>query len=183
MSDQPPVRFHDLDRYIFRTETSTQESDEKLLWKADTAIVQATQATITKMSAPVLVTPAGCDTLERLVELRSLHQTRRAAHSVRSRHGSGTREPQDAQDVATPVAIKRQKLCAQMADVLRRSSTGLERSTRWRSAPGTMDPDGVSELNGNSANAEVVAKNRVKAVSHSLSYCLTHLFYNATPRH
>lgn len=61
---------------------------------------------------------------------------------------------------------KRQKLCEQMVDVIQRSGTGLERCTHWKSAPGTLDPSGVSKLSGNSANAEVVAKDRVNTVSH-----------------
>lgn len=129
----------------------------------------------------ISATPAGCDTLERLVELRLLHQTQRAANSVRSRGEPKTQKSQDGQPTETSAAAKRQKLCAQMADVIRRSGTGLERCARWRSAPGTMDPSEVSELNGNSANAEVVAKDRVRAVSDSTFQRTACSFYNASP--
>ena len=159
------------DKCDFRTGTSA-ENDEKLLWRADKAMVQVAQSSVTTVSPPkcesmVMAAPIGCDTLEKLVELRILHQTQRAAGSVRSQRRLGTQQLQDVHDVATSVTVKKQKLCTQMADVLQRLGTGLERSKRWRSAPGTMDAAGVSELNGNSANAEVAAKNRVKAVSYS----------------
>jgi hypothetical protein len=54
----------------------------------------------------------------------------------------------------------RQRLHAQMAEVVRRAGTSVERNTRWRSqtAPGTRGPDELLHLTGNSANAEVVAK-------------------------
>jgi len=54
----------------------------------------------------------------------------------------------------------------QMADVIHRASTGLQREFRWKSgsAPGTKDSAEVSLLKGNSANAELAAGERVKAV-------------------
>ena len=156
------------DRFRFRLD-SNAEADERLLWRADSDVIRATQSDIANTlpqehDPAVSVTPAGCDTLERLVELRFLHQTQRAAKSVRSRGETKTQGPQDGRPTETSAAAKRQKLCVQMADVIRRSGTGLERCTRWRSAPGTMDPSEVSELKGNSANAEAVAKDQVKAV-------------------
>lgn len=165
----------------FRAET---DADERILWRADAAVIQDSQYNIVKSSVrkrmdAVPATPSGCGTLERLVELRFLHQTQRAANSVRSRGEQKTQGPQDAQAAVT-TAAKRQSLCAQMADVIRRSGTGLERCARWRSAPGTMNPSEVSELSGNSANAETVAKDRVRAVSGSglLSHHLP--VYNST---
>ena len=148
------------------------ESDERLLWRAGTAIIQAARCTIVKASPQERepmgsLTPAGCDTLERLVELRRSHQTQRAANSVRSRGEPKTQKSQDGQPTETSTAAKRQRLCVQMADVIRRSGTGLERCARWRSAPGTMDPLETSELSGNSANVEAVEKDWVKAVSNS----------------
>ena len=58
-----------------------------------------------------------------------------------------------------------------MADVIRRSGTGLERNIRWISgnAPGTKDPTEMSQLSGNSVNAELAAKERVNAVRDSPS--------------
>ena len=155
-------------RHNFRTESGT-ETDEKLLWSADAAVVRTARSTITNVlgqghKSAVSVTLVGCDALERLVKLRFLHQTQRASKSVRSR-GEPKTKPQGVQLVVPSAAAERQKLCVQMADVIRRSETGLERCTRWRSAPGTMDRSEISELNGNSANAEVAAKDRVKAVS------------------
>ena len=135
--------------------------------------------TAQERGSAVSVTPVGCDTLERLVKLRFLHQTQRAAKSVRSRGEPKTQKPQDTQLTATSAAAKRQNLCMQMADVIRRSGTGLERCARWKSAPGTMDPSEVSGLNGNSANAEVVAKDRVKAVSNL--FCFTWSTRSTTP--
>jgi len=149
--------------------------------------IRAAQSAISDASAQkrksaVSVTPIGCDTLERLVELRSLHQTQRAANSVRSRGQLKTRGPEDSQATQTSTAAKRQKLCVQMADVIRRSGTGLERCTRWGSAPGAMDPAEVSELSGNSANAEVAAKDRVNAVSNSGLLSPHPLGLTTTPR-
>ena len=53
-----------------------------------------------------------------------------------------------------------------MAEAVRRAGTGLERDARWKSrtAPGTRGPEETLLLTGNSANAEVVAKERVNAV-------------------
>jgi len=166
-----PVFKYSCSRCYSRTSLSA-ETDERLLWKADAAVVQDTQSitanpTARERVSTVSATTVGCNTLERLVELRYSHQTRRAANSVRSRG-----EPKLVQNgglTGTSAAAERQKLCVQMADVIRRSGTGLERCARWRSAPGTMDPSEVSKLSGNSANAEVVARDRVNAVSGSIA--------------
>jgi len=61
----------------------------------------------------------------------------------------------------------------QMADATQRPGTGPERCARWGSALGAMDPTGVSKLSGNSANAEVAAKDRVNAVGNSGCYHLS----------
>jgi hypothetical protein len=60
----------------------------------------------------------------------------------------------------------------EMADVIRRTGTGLERGLRWKSrgAPGTKDVEEVSALKGNSANAELAAGGRVKVVSALAEY-------------
>ena len=67
-------------------------------------------------------------------------------------------KPHDREHERTSVATKQQKLCEQKADVMRRSGTGMERGTHWKSAPGTLDSTEASQLSGNSANAETVAK-------------------------
>ena len=103
-------------------------------------------------------------TLEILVKLQLLHQTQHVAKGVRSRGEPKTQKPQGVQLITTSATAERQKLCMQMADVIRRSGTGLERCVGWRSAPGAMDPSEESELKGNSANAEVAAKDRVNVV-------------------
>ena len=144
--------------------------DEKVLWRADVAVIQDTQSAIatTPSREHVSMLPSasvGCNTVERLVGLRSVHQTQRAAKSVRSRGEPRTARAQDAKPTTNSTAAERQKLCEQMADVLRRAGTGLERCARWRSAPGTLEPSEASQLNGNSANAEAAAKDRVNSVS------------------
>jgi hypothetical protein len=104
--------------------------------------------------------------VSQLIAVRLAHQTKRAAKSVKTRSN-----PQDS--TAKPTGqTERQRLFAQMAEVVRRAGTGLERDARWRSGttPGTRGPDEVLLLTGNSANAEIVAKERVNTVceSHSL---------------
>lgn len=100
--------------------------------------------------------------ISRLVAIREAHQTRRAAKSTKSC------KTQLDNPVPPPpsAASQRQKICSQMADVIRRSGTGLERNIRWisGSAPSTKDPTEVSQLSGNSANSELAAKERVNAV-------------------
>ena len=95
-----------------------------------------------------------------LVQIRRVHQTRRAAKSTRP-------GVEGCEEHKAPTAgSERHKICMQMADVIRRAGTGLERGLRWKSgsAPGTKDPKEVSTLNGNSANAELAAGGRVKEV-------------------
>ena len=101
----------------------------------------------------------GQQDIPRLVTVREVHQTRRAAKSTKSGRASAPPAP-------GPNASQRHRICSQMADVIRRSGTGVERNTRWKSgsAPGTKDSAEVSQLSGNSANAELAAKERVKAV-------------------
>ena len=59
-----------------------------------------------------------------------------------------------------------------MVEVIRRAGTGLERDACWRSqtAPGTQGPDEMLLLTGNSANAEIAAKERVNTVCGSHIY-------------
>jgi hypothetical protein len=98
--------------------------------------------------------------LSRLVAVRLAHQTKRAANSVKTHVNS-----QDT-TVGPPAQTDRQRLCAQMAEVVRRAGSGLERGAQWRSgtAPGTRSLAETLVLTGNSANAEAVAKERVTAV-------------------
>lgn len=101
----------------------------------------------------------GQQDLSRLVTIRQVHQTRRAATSTKACRASAPPAPGST-------ASQRQQICSQMADVIRRSGTGTERNTRWRSgnAPGTKDSAEVLQLSGNSANAELAAKERMKLV-------------------
>lgn len=98
--------------------------------------------------------------LSQLVAVRLAHQTKRASKSVKTRAN-----PQDA-TTAIPVQTDRQRLQAQMAETVRRAGSGLERDARWKfgTAPGTRSPAEILALTGNSANAEVAAKERVNTV-------------------
>ena len=115
----------------------------------------------------MITTPADYKSLGRLAELRYLHQTRRAAKSVRSGRESKVQEPGAVRAAETSATTKRQQICSQMADIIQRAGTGLEQCVRWKSAPRAMDPSEVSELKGNSTNAELAAKDRVRMVSDS----------------
>lgn len=146
--------------------------DERVLWRADAAAIQEAQCAVTAVSArrsgPAVSVPAtlvGCDSVERLVELRLLHQTQRTAKSVRSRGESRATTAQDTGFTETSTMAKRRELCKQMADVIRRVGSGVERCARWKLAPGTLDSFETSQLSGNAANAEVVARDRVDMVS------------------
>ena len=103
--------------------------------------------------------------LSQLVTVRAAHQTKRAAKSIKT-----CSSPQDS-DPKPAERTERQRLCAQMAEVVRCTGTGLERGVRWtsRTAPGTRSPEEVLTLTGNSANAELAAKERVNSVSDSCS--------------
>lgn len=103
---------------------------------------------------------AGSVNPSQLVRIRRAHQTERAAKSVRPVM-EGHKEAE-----GSTAGSQRRKICMQMADVIRRTGTGLERGSRWKSggAPGTKDSAEASLLNGNSANAELAAGERVKAV-------------------
>ena len=102
--------------------------------------------------------------ISQLVAIRLTHQTRRAAKSVKTRQS-----PEDAAPKSTDLN-DRQRLSAQMAEVIGRVSTGLERNIRWKSgtAPGTRGPEETLALTGNSANAEFAAKARVNTVCDSI---------------
>ena len=100
--------------------------------------------------------------LSQLVAVRQAHQTKRAANSIKT-HAN----PQDVMTSDQPrEQTDRRRLHAQMAEVICRAGSGLERGVRWKSgtAPGTRSLAEVSTLTGNSANAEVVAKERVNSV-------------------
>lgn len=107
--------------------------------------------------------------ISRLVTIREAHQTRRAARSTKTRKAEANHPTPPAPSTAS----QRHQICSQMADVIRRSGTGIERNIRWKSgsAPGTKDPVEVSQLGGNSANAELAAKERVNAVCNYFSLC------------
>ena len=101
--------------------------------------------------------------LSQLVVARQAYQTKRAANGIKTRASpkdsvTTSDQPQEQTD--------RRRLRAQMTDLIRRTGIGLERDVRWKSgtAPGTGSLADVSALTGNSANAEVVAKERVNKV-------------------
>jgi hypothetical protein len=105
-------------------------------------------------AASLLLTIAQLD-LSWLIIVHQAHQTKRAANSVKTRAN-----PQDVTLDQPLGQTDHQRLCAQMADVIRRAGSGLERDTRWKSgtAPGTRSSMEVQTLTGNSANAELAAK-------------------------
>lgn len=97
-----------------------------------------------------------------LVQIRRVHQTKRAAKSVWP--GTGT---EDRKEPEGPTAgSQRRNICMQIAEVIRRTGIGLERGLRWKLgvAPETKDSAELSALSGNSANAELAAGERVKVV-------------------
>jgi hypothetical protein len=113
-------------------------------------------------NTPLLLPTTTQSGLSPLVTIRRVHQMKRAASSVKTRTN-----PQDAPSTAATERTDRQRLCAQMAELIRCAGSGLERDARWKSgtAPGTRTVAEVQDLTGNSANAEVAAKERVKVVS------------------
>lgn len=123
-----------------------------------------TQGTASETDANSILTVVQAD-LSQLVAVRLAHQTKRAAKSVKTRAN-----PPDA-TLKPPVQTDRQRLCAQMTEVVRRAGSGLERDARWRSgaAPGTRSAAEMLGLTGNSANGEVAAKERVNIVRNSCS--------------
>ena len=114
--------------------------------------------------------------ISQLVAIRETHQTKRAARSTKACKAQAN----DPTLPAPPTASQRNQICSQMADVIRRSGTGLERNTRWTSgnAPGTKDPTEVSQLSGNSANAELSAKKRVATVYDLLPLSLRFSYFD-----
>jgi len=118
--------------------------------------------------------------ISQLGTIRETHQTKRAARSTKTCKAQAN----DPTLPAPLTASQRNQICSQMADVIRRSGTGLERNTRWisGSAPGTKDPTEVSQLSGNSANAEISAKERVDTVCDLLPLSLNRFSYFDTHR-
>ena len=110
----------------------------------------------------LLLTTAQSDLLQ-LVTTRRTHQTKRAANSVKM-HAS----PQDSTSPQPAERTDHQSLCSQMAELIHRTGTGLEWGAQWKSgtAPGTRTAMEVQGLTGNSANAEVVAKEWLNTVRH-----------------
>jgi len=140
------------------------EKTHEDVWREEAQVIEVLQKkmkkaneTVTRTSTPF---KAGDVYPLQLVQIRRVHQTKRAAKSVHP----GTERLNEPEE---PTAgSERRKICMQMADVIRRTGTGLERGLRWKSggAPGTKDPNKAALLNGNSANAELAAGERVKAV-------------------
>lgn len=134
------------------------------VWKEEAQVLTSLRK---KMKKPIVAaargsTPFKAGTVDpsQLVEIRRRHQTKRAERSVRP-------SAEDCKEAEkTTAASQRHKICMQMADVIRRTGTGLERGLRWKSggAPGARDPIEVSLLKGNSANAELAARERTKTV-------------------
>ena len=114
--------------------------------------------------------------ISQLVAVRRTHQTKCAAKSVKTRSN-----PQDLTLSAKPTdQVEHRRLCAQMAEVLGCAGTGLERDARWTQAtPGTRGPHETLLLSGNSANAEVVAKERVNKVCTAHFQVRAHLLTNS----
>ena len=134
------------------------------VWKEEAEVLatlqkrmKKTNSTTAKASMPF---KAGGVDPSQLVQIRWVHQTRRARKSVRP-VVNNCEEPQQS-----TAGSQRRQICKQMADVINRMSTGLERGLWWKSGvtPGTKDLAEASLLKGNSANAELAAGERVKAV-------------------
>ena len=140
------------------------EKTHEDVWREETQVIEILKKKMKKMNGTVMgastLFKAGSVDPLQLVQLRQAHQTRRATKSVRP--GTGGHD-----EAGEPTAgSERRKICMQMADVIRRTGTGLERGLRWKSggAPGTRNPKEVALLSGNSANAELAASERVKTV-------------------
>jgi len=146
-----------------RTNHSIEKTHEDV-WREEAQAIENLRKKMKRANGVVVETStpfkAGSVDLSQLVQIRRAHQTRRAAKSVRP--GAEDREKPEEPTAGS----QRRKICMQMADVIRRTGTGLERGLRWKSggAPGTKDPTEVSLLNGNSANAELAAGERMKLV-------------------
>lgn len=150
--------------------------DEEQLRAKDAKAIELTRSTLKNTS----LTSGGFQTtillegeqqdISQLTTIRAAHQTRRATRSTKA----GKTPPNDLALPTSSTLSQRHQICSQMADVIRRSGTGIERNVRWKSgsAPGTKGTAEVSQLSGNSANAELAAKERVTAVrSCSPIYC------------
>ena len=147
-------------------------NDEERSRTKDTATLESTQLALKKIpptstgpQTPILLEGEQYD-ISQLVTIRRVHQTKRATKSTKnSKVPSHHPAPS-----ASSTTSQRHQICSQMADVIRRSGTGIERNIRWKSgnAPGTKDAAEVLQLSGNSANAELAAKRRVNAVCNLL---------------
>ena len=148
---------------------NTAEHEESL--RCDAATIAGVTDTLRSYESDQGIRDQGSDTtgliltvaqrnLSQLVAIRLVHQTKRAAGSTKTRSSP--------KDLTSEIADQtdRQQLYTQMAEVVRRAGTGLERDARWRSrtAPGTQGPDETLLFTGNSANAEMAAKERVNTV-------------------
>ena len=104
-----------------------------------------------------------------LIAIREAHQMKRATRST----NTGKAQANDPAPPAPSTASQRHQICSQMAEVIHRSGTGVERNIWWKSGstPGTKDPTKVLQLSRNSANAELAAKEQVNVVCDPLSPC------------
>ena len=153
--------------YRAKLEESLPANEEQSRTK-DTATIKLARSAVKEVppsntAYKTTVLEGGQQNISRLVTIRRLHQTKRAANSTKS-----CKIP--APSTPGPVVLQRHQICSQMADVIRRCGTGIERNVRWKSGntPGTKDSAEVAGLSGNSANAELAAKECVYAVRNSL---------------
>ena len=162
-----------------KLEESMPDNEEQSRVK-DTTAIELARSVVKKVSSIsagshiTVLLEGGRQDISHLVTIREAHQTRRATKSTKTCRAP----PNHAESPIPSTAAQRHQICSQMADVIRRSGTGIERNTRWKSgsAPGTKDPAEVSQLSGNSANAELATKERVNAVCDLLHLPLSHTF-------
>ena len=135
------------------------------VWREEAEAIKVLQKRVKKVNGAVAKPSqpfkAGRVHLLQLVQIRRVHQTKRAEKSTQPNAGGSSEGPEQ------PTAgSQRRKICMQMADVIRRAGSGLERGLRWKSgtAPGTKDLTESLLLKGNSANAELAAGECVKTV-------------------
>jgi protein-tyrosine-phosphatase len=138
---EPSPHFH-LARTELSEAGSTAEREESLrhdaatIWDTLNSSVPANRPTSQLNEENDSVLTVTRRNLSQLVAVCLAHQTKHAAKSVKTRS-----DPQDSTPKPTGLS-DRQRLCAQMAEVVRRAGTGLERDARWKTgtAPGTRGP-------------------------------------------
>ena len=166
--------------YRVKLEESVPDDEERSRVE-DVEALESSRLVLTKVppastgSQTAILLEGAKQDISRLVTIREAHQTKRAAKSTKT-----SKVPPNHQAPSIPSTVsQRHQICSQMADVIRRSGTGTERNVRWKSgnAPGAKDPAEVSQLSGNSANAELAAKERVNAVCPLLTPPQFRLYY------